>query len=609
MTKIIVKLKSVMSIVLLILILLTVTLAPVQARDIGDIQKEIEANQAKLKGLQQDLASKQNELNSAANQQKNSQNELERVKAEITQIDINVQLLELTVREMQIQIESQELEKEKQEERQFQQASSLYMSWKNNDEVSRLLLAQGDPLKTNYYMEIVTESDQEGLNTTYEKLKQLEQDLADMNTKLEELSKQKEEKAERKAFLEEQIEKSKQIVAQAISSVNGIRAKVGQTQTVQGALNEEKQQMEQEISPNTPGGQQPLISGQMYMDGSALNTTNGAYIPSHDALGHGLGLSQFGAYGAAVAGWNAGRIVTSYYKDTEVKKVPGKTINVQGYGNMSVENYVAGLGEVPDYACGTIAQIEQWKQNADSKGWPANDPKRNKYVIDNPNTIWDCWPEEAIKAQVLAARSFGVTSPQPICTTAACQVYKGGKGKAWAAWETDSKYIVSKGDTDTNKIIRAFYSSYNNNGSGTADHRTIWPTSNAGGGDDYSYLKSVNDNGYTYKPYNRVDWQTNSYSMTELNIMLDWCVKFCDTRDWFKSSVKDKVGTLESLQATEDPSGRVKIVTFKGTKGSATVSGQYFRTLFNKWINSPNKGVNRPSDNIKSITFVLKKAS
>lgn len=604
MTKIIVKLKSVMSIVLLILIMLTVTMTPVQARDIMDIQKDIETNEAELKKLKKDLSSKQNELNSAANQQKNSQNELERVKAEITQIDINVQLLELTVKEMQTQIVSQELEKEKQEEKQFQQASSLYMSWKNNDEVSRLLLAQGDPLKTNYYMEIVTESDQEGLNTTYEKLKQLEQDLADMNTKLKELNKQKEEKAERKAFLEKQIEKSKQVVAQATSSVNGIRAKVGQTQVIQGALNEEKQQMEQEISQNTPGGQQPLISGQMYMYGSALNTTNGAYIPSTDALGHGLGLSQFGAYGAAVAGWNAGRIVTSYYKGTEVKKVPGKTINVQGYGNMSVENYVAGLGEVPDYACGTIAQIEQWKQNADSKGWAANDPRRNKYVIDNPNTIWDCWPEEAIKAQVIAARAYGVTSKQPICTSAVCQVYKGGKAKAWAAWETDSQYILKD-----NQIIIAFYSSYNNNGSGTADHRTIWPTSDAGGGDDYSYLKSVNDNGYTYKPYNRVDWRTNSYSISELNIMIDWCGKFCDTRVWFKSSVKDKVGTLESLQATEDLSGRVKIVTFKGTKGSATVSGRYFRTLFNKWINSPNKGVNRPSDNIKSITFdILKKS-
>ncbi len=604
MAKIIVKLKSIMSIVLLILIMLTVTMTPVQARDIMDIQKDIETNEAELKKLKKDLSSKQNELNSAVNQQKNSQSELERVKAEITQIEINVQLLELTVKEMQTQIVSQELEKEKQEEKQFQQASSLYMSWKNNDEVSRLLLAQGDPLKTNYYMEIVTESDQEGLNTTYEKLKQLEQDLADMNTKLKELNKQKEEKAERKAFLEKQIEKSKQVVAQATSSVNGIRAKVGQTQVIQGALNEEKQQMEQEISQNTPGGQQPLVSGQMYMYGSALNTTNGAYIPSYDALGHGLGLSQFGAYGAAAAGWNAGRIVTSYYKGTEVKKVPGKTINVQGYGNMSVENYVAGLGEVPDYACGTIAQIESWKQFADSQGWAANDPRRNKYVIDNPNTIWDCWPEEAIKAQVIAARAYGVTSEQPICTSAVCQVYKGGKAKAWAAWETDSQYILKD-----NQIIRAFYSSYNNNGSGTADHRTIWPTSNAGGGDNYSYLQSINDNSYTYKPYDRVKWHTNSYSISELNIMIDWCGKFCDTRVWFKSSVQDKVGTLESLQATEDPSGRVKIVTFKGTKGSATVSGQYFRTLFNKWINSPNKGVNRPSDNIKSITFdILKKS-
>jgi SpoIID/LytB domain protein len=155
----------------------------------------------------------------------------------------------------------------------------------------------------------------------------------------------------------------------------------------------------------------------------------------------------------------------------------------------------------------------------DSLGWSGDDPRRNKYVIDNPNTVWDCWPEESIKAQVLAARSYGVTSSQPICRSASCQVYKGGKAKAWAAWETQNLYIVSNGGTHANQIIRAFYSSYNSNGWGTADHETIWPDSRAGGkSHPYTYLRSVKDSDFTYRYISRYSWRSSSYSIDELNL-------------------------------------------------------------------------------------------
>ena len=91
--------------------------------------------------------------------------------------------------------------------------------------------------------------------------------------------------------------------------------------------------------------------------------------------------------------------------------------------------------------------------------------------------------------------------------------------------------------------------------------------------------------------------------MEELDIMTNWCVSNCNTKSWFNSYVKSKIGTLTALSTEEDGSGRVKKVILKGDKGTATVSGRYFRTLFNKWINSPNSGVNRPSDNLKGITF------
>lgn len=582
---------------------------PVFSRNLSDIQKEIESNQTELKRLQAELAKKQQQLTSASSQQKSSLNQLGSVKLEIQKLETNLEIMELNVQTMETQVKSEELAKEEQEEKQLEQIRALYVNWKNSDDIGRIFVTQSDPLRTNYYMEIITETDQEGVNDTYEKLLELNKQLDQMRLQLAEFNKQKTEKEEYKKFLEAQINKYNKAMQDSASNVSGIRAKMGANQVQQEALTIEKQQLEQEISKTTTGGQQPLISGQLYFYGSALNTTSSAYSPTYDAIGHGLGMSQWGAYGAAAAGWSAEKIITTYYKSTYVKVTEGKTINVQGYGSMSIEDYVSGLGEVPDYACGSIAQIEAWEQYANQQGWAASDSRRTKYILDNASTMWDCWPEEAIKAQVIVARSYGTTSSQPICTTASCQVYKGGKKKAWAASETQGKYIYSSGATDNGRIIRAFYSSYNNNGGGTADHKTSWPSSSAGGGSDYSYLRSINDNSFTYKPYGRVNWRSNSYSMAELNVMVNWCVSNCSSKTWFTTNVKNKIGNLVAIQAQEDASGRVKVVTLRGDKGSATVSGAFFRSMFNKWINASNKGVSKPSDNMKSITFDILRAS
>ncbi|MBN1332111.1 hypothetical protein JW978_04550 [Candidatus Dojkabacteria bacterium] len=586
-----------------ILVLFTVMLFPlnlVSARDLEDIEEDIAAKEEELKSLADDLKAKENELAKANASKSSSQSEIERVRAEVGGSEMQIELLELQYSQLEQTYNLQLLQKEEEEKKQEMQLGSLYMSWKENDKiVSVIMSTNDDPLKANYYQEIIAETDQEGLNQTYDKLKALENELAELGASKDKLAQEIEAKKQLIATLEEQIRKYNEVAAQASSSANGIRSKLGSSQSQKDALVAEKEQLESEIDQGTAGGQQPLVSGQVYFSGSVINSPGD---PSYDAFGHGLGLSQFGAYGAGNAGWSADQIVTFYYKQTAVQASPGKSISVQGYGTMTVEDYVSGLGEVPDYACGNLEKITVWAAYADSQGWAANDPRRNKYVIDNPSTIWDCWPEEAIKAQVLAARSYGVTSSQPICTTAACQVYKGGKAKAWAAWETRDKYIFSTGSTHNGQIIRAFYSSYNSNGVGTADNVTVWG-SNAGTGTQYSYLKSVADSSITYKYLGRSNFRTNSYSMAELNIMTNWCVSNCTTKSWFNSEVKSKIGTLNGLSTEEDGSGRVKKVILRGDKGSASVSGRYFRTLFNKWINSSNSGVSRPSDNLKGITF------
>jgi SpoIID/LytB domain protein len=226
----------------------------------------------------------------------------------------------------------------------------------------------------------------------------------------------------------------------------------------------------------------------------------------------------------------------------------------------------------------------------------------------------NCWPEESIKAQVVAARTYAYNRNTSICTTDACQVYKGGFAKAWAAWETRDQLIISGGT-----VIDAFYSAYNNNGAGNADIDTVWPSSGA-----RSYLTSVNDNSITSNPrfcgqnIRRENWRSNSYSLDSFKAMLIWA---SDDSKWGKdqdynyieyapgcskhggygnscvvrSKITSKIGNLTSIYLTRDASGRVKKVNFIGSNGQGSVSGIFFRMMFNSWAGS--------SDALKSITF------
>lgn len=44
--------------------------------------------------------------------------------------------------------------------------------------------------------------------------------------------------------------------------------------------------------------------------------------------GHGIGMSQYGARGRALAGWTTGRILRHYYRGTALRRVPGRRIKV-----------------------------------------------------------------------------------------------------------------------------------------------------------------------------------------------------------------------------------------------------------------------------------------
>jgi len=135
---------------------------------------------------------------------------------------------------------------------------------------------------------------------------------------------------------------------------------------------------------------------------------------------HRVGMNQYGADGRARrANQNHEDILRTYFDNFSFETRSAR-IKVQGYGEMDLEEYMLGIYEMP-----------------------------NSFHI------------EALKAQVIAARSYALSytnnGEKEICTTQACQVYKGGnKGGAWeqAVRETAGKVMVSGG-----QAITAWYAS------------------------------------------------------------------------------------------------------------------------------------------------------
>ncbi|MBI2036096.1 SpoIID/LytB domain-containing protein, partial [Candidatus Microgenomates bacterium] len=135
---------------------------------------------------------------------------------------------------------------------------------------------------------------------------------------------------------------------------------------------------------------------------------------------HRVGMNQYGAYGRAKAGQGYQDILRAYFDGISFEKKDNITINVDGYGAMPLEQYLLGIYEMPGD-----------------------------------------WPMEALKAQVIAARSYALAytgnGARSICTSQQCQVYKGGnKGGNWeqAVRATEGEAMVRDGG-----VITAWYAS------------------------------------------------------------------------------------------------------------------------------------------------------
>ncbi len=572
----------------LVLATAVVPLQAVSASPADEIRERIKQEEEKLAKTQKELSDAEKKLAGLEGELNSVQGELPRLELEIEKLETQIAYNKL---QMQILAESEQvtkLVKQDQETVRKQLLQSAYSNWKLQADVNRFMpVAEGvNSLKEVHYQTRLISGQNNTISELQANIEELVADIEDFRENTVGLEKRNKELKEKKKEVLAQIAAIRGSVDSAVGVVAGLQSnrqsieqEISQLNARQKAIEEEEARKTEES--NQSNQQVEIASGEFYFESYGRDLYQG----------HGVGMSQYGAKGMAAAGKQAEEIVTFYFKNTTIGTT-NSSVNVQGYGSMSADDYVAGLGEVPDKACGTTAQA-------------AENPA--KYVPDNPNTIWDCWPEEAIKAQVIAARTYAVDYNRrygrAICTTAACQVYAGGNGKRWAAQETAGKVILYNG-----QVIEALYSSDNNQGFGTANNDTRW-SNFSGDGTAVPYLRHVNDTAYSQGPYTNFRAVTDGFKMGDVKKMLHYRDPSSSLNGngayTFFNGILSEVGNIANLEFARDPSQRVKKVVVVGENGARrTIAGWLFKSAWNDWVYGTKAANQR--DYIYSQTFFMR---
>jgi len=572
--------------IIALIILSTFILSPIStyAKTIEEIEKEIQQKQEELKKLENDLKNSEENIKKYENDKTGASSEIASLEIEIAQIEEEIKANELESQKLQSEIEILNLELEQNHLVVSDKLIDLYIY----DRTGYLdaILSSGEfnsYSKDLSYKQALMDIDFSEIDNLNELVTEKKDSLNLFEQSIYAIGLENESLQAKKTQLEQKIASLNAQIAPNKNSQDGIRAKMGGVVQQIDGLNAEYKQMLAEMGAMfgnaNSGGNVPLEAGDYYF-----------YGIGHYNQGHGLGFSQYGAKGAGQKGWTADNIAKYYFTGSYIGQASGN-IDVVGYGSMNIETYLAGLGEVPDYACGTQ---EQYNARPD------------KYRVYNPN-YWEggCWPEETIKAQVIVARSYALAYGGPICTSAACQVYKGGNAKLWAANETQGKVLMVGGST-----IKAFYSSDNNNGWGSATHRKpVWCWDFAGNcGAGFSWLQSVNDESFASPgPYDNFIWRTNGYSLADFDSMFSWYATSGNVYASNVSSLINTVGNVTGFSFERDASGRVAKVLVNGNKGSAYVNGEKFQYIYLKWNSATDPSgqyaKDKGHDYIYSLTF------
>src|SRR2546421_3056124 len=327
------------------------------------------------------------------------------------------------------------------------------------------------------------------------------------------------------------------------------------------------------------------------------------FISGH-GWGHGLGLSQYGAYGYALHGWKYDRILLHYYTGTTIGQAPVKRVRVllaASAGSATIASklplQVVGADgrkltlDAGSYKVGTAFKAKD-PHDPTAKPQPLAYPLEfrpgtgvltlngrayrgslrilkvgSKVRVVNavdldlylrgvvPSEMPKSWALEALKAQAVAARSYALSHMHAgggfdLYPATRDQVYLGIPHEApstnAAVNATAGQVVLYKG-----KVASTYF--FSTSGGRTASLQDLYPDS-----PPVPYLVSVADPYDSISPYH--DWGPYRYTTRKLAHGL-------------KSP-----GKLLDVQTVAALSGRVQSVVATGSKGDVTATGNEVRS-------------------------------
>jgi stage II sporulation protein D len=188
------------------------------------------------------------------------------------------------------------------------------------------------------------------------------------------------------------------------------------------------------------------------------------------------------------------------------------------------------------------------------------------------------WPREALRAQVIAARSYAVkelnsdTGTYDMFDDTRSQLYRGIEAERATTDEliaAEPGAVIRYGD----KIIKAFF--FSTGGGATENNEYVFVGSSGKPGTPVKWLRGITDRNPFGVPYDatapRFDWTTSTLTRSQLSTM-------------FGKDSRTRVGSLTKLDLRRrGVSGRLYQVVLYGSSGTKTVSADVFRSVYNAY--------------------------
>src|SRR5438093_7565724 len=312
------------------------------------------------------------------------------------------------------------------------------------------------------------------------------------------------------------------------------------------------------------------------------------FVVTGHGWGHGVGFSQYGAYGYAQKGTGYAKIILHYFPGTTLGAAPVSRVRVlltSGLKSLqlgSAQDFRVrdATGALHDVAAGTYTLTPALKLAVDGETKPRalpgplvfqpgaaplqlKHPYRGSIQVDAPDGKLRAinmvgleqylygvvpsempyrWHPEALKAQAVAARSYALATRR----TGAFDLYPDTRSQVYLGIDHEKPSTNAAVDATAGQVVlylgqvaKTFF--FSTSGGRTASAEDVW-------GEPVPYLVSVPDPYDSISPYH--DWGPLSFTGAKL------------------AKVLKLPGRITDLQPDLNSSGRIKTLTVVGTKGS-----------------------------------------